>query len=193
MSGTVTGVDASVISTDEAEHASDQLSGMIRTSIALQAGDSGGPLVTSAGMVIGMNTAAASGNQPSSAGPAGYAIPIARAVSVARQIRAGRSSATVHVGGTGFLGVEMAVDTSRLGAGLGAAITGVIAGSPVAATGLAAGDVLVTIADAPVLSAADVQPLLDPYRPGDRVDIGWQDPSGRQHTASVVLAAGPAG
>lgn len=193
MSGTVTGVDAAVISTDEAEHATEQLSGMIRTSTALQAGDSGGPLVTSGGMVIGMNTAATPGNQPSAAGPAGYAIPIARAMSVARQISAGRSSATVHVGGTGFLGVEMAVDSSSLSGALGAAITGVIPGSPVAATGLAAGDVLVTIAGAPVLSSAEVQPLLDPYRPGDRVDIGWQDPSGQQHTASVVLAAGPAG
>ena len=99
----------------------------------------------------------------------------------------------MHVGGTGFLGVEMAVDSSRLSAGLGAAITGVIPESPVAAAGLAAGDVLVTIAGSPVLSPSDVQALLDPHRPGDRVGIGWQDPAGQQHTATVVLAAGPAG
>ena len=81
MSGTVTGVGVAVIATDEAEHEAEQLTGLIRTSTAPQAGDSGGPLVTSAGTVIGMNTAATSGSEAPSAGPAGYAIPIARAVS----------------------------------------------------------------------------------------------------------------
>jgi len=192
LAGTVTGVDQEVIATDDAEQDAEQLSGMIRTSTALPAGDSGGPLVTVAGTVIGMNTAA-TGGQLSSGGAAGYAIPIGRAVSVARQIGAGRSSATVHVGGTGFLGVVLAVDSSQLSGGLGAALTGVIPGSPVARAGLTAGDVLVTIAGIPVISAATVQDLLDPYRPGSRISIGWQDPSGEQHTAAMVLAAGPAG
>ena len=37
----------------------------------------------------------------------GYAIAINRAVSLAKQIRAGRMTETVHVGGTPFLGVQI--------------------------------------------------------------------------------------
>jgi S1-C subfamily serine protease len=69
-------------------------------------GDSGGPLASTAGKVIGMDTAAATGSfsngQPSDVG---FAIPINRALNIAHQIIAGNSSGSVTIGSTGFLGV----------------------------------------------------------------------------------------
>jgi S1-C subfamily serine protease len=66
-------------------------------------GDSGGPLASSAG-VIGMDTA---GNDVSDQqqAPAGFAIPINTALSVARQIAGGHASSTVTIGYPAFVGI----------------------------------------------------------------------------------------
>ena len=57
----------------------------------------GGPLVNAFGQVVGMN-AAASTAFSRRASVQGYAIPIAAALSIARQIAQGTTSATVHIG-----------------------------------------------------------------------------------------------
>ena len=73
------------------------------------AGDSGGPLLNSADAVIGMNTAGSTGYvSRSSTATQAYAIPIAKALSIVRQIEAGRASARIHIGATPFLGVQVA-------------------------------------------------------------------------------------
>ena len=33
--------------------------------------------------------------------------------------------------------------------------------------------------------------LLSPYKPGDKVTIGWTDASGQPQTATVTLSSGP--
>jgi hypothetical protein len=43
-----------------------------------------------------------------------------------------------------------------------------------------------------VTSAAQIQSILKAYRPGDKISISWIDNSGQTHTATIVLAAGPA-
>jgi hypothetical protein len=47
-----------------------------------------------------------------SGGTLGFAIPINRALAIARQIASGQPSATVHIGLPGFLGVEVATSDS---------------------------------------------------------------------------------
>ena len=55
-----------------------------------------------------MDTAASSGaGYQSISSTDAYAIPIARALTIAQEIEAGHASATVHIGGTAFLGVEV--------------------------------------------------------------------------------------
>jgi len=68
----------------------------------------------------------------------------------------------------------------------------VIPGLPAASAGMAAGDVIVSINGHAVTSPSGIQALLEPYHPGDRVSISWQDPSGQAHSATLVLATGPA-
>ena len=193
--GKVTALNESITATDEAEHTSEQLAGLIQTNVPLRSGDSGGPLVTTAGTVIGLDTAASSEYQFQSSQSSvteAFAIPVSQAFSVAGQIRAGRASATVHIGAAGFLGIEVAEYTVPFSSTTEAVVARVIPGLPAASAGMAAGDVIVSINGHAVTSPSGIQALLEPYHPGDRVSISWQDPSGQAHSATLVLATGPA-
>jgi S1-C subfamily serine protease len=190
--GKITGLNESITATDEAERTSEQLTGLIGTNVPLQPGDSGGPLVTTAGTVIGMNTAASSAYQFQSGAAEGFAIPIGQAVSVARQIAAGRASATVHIGATGFLGVEVGLYIVPFTSTTETVVVGTMPGLPAAKAGIVPGDVIISIDGHAVTSPSGIQALLEPCYPGDRVSISWQEPSGQTHAATVVLAAGPA-
>jgi S1-C subfamily serine protease len=191
--GQVTGLNQAITATDAAEHTSEQLTGLIRTNVPLQSGDSGGPLVTTAGTVIGMNTAASSAYQFQSGTGEAFAIPIGQAVSVAGGIEAGRASARVHIGATGFLGIQAGLYAVPFTSTTEAVVVGVMPGLPAAKAGLVPGDVIVSINGHAVTSPAGIQSLLEPYHPGGRVSVVWQDLSGQAHTAIVVLAVGPAG
>lgn len=158
----------------------------------LQAGDSGGPLVTTGRTVIGMDTAASSTYQFQSSATEAFAIPIGQAASVAGQIKAGRASATVHVGATGFLGIQVAQYIVPFTSQTEAVVTGIIPGLPAANAGIVPGDVIVSVTGHTVTSPSGIQALLEPYHPGDRVSVGWQGLSGQAHTATVALATGPA-
>jgi len=199
VTGHVTHLGASITATDASAGTSEQLTGLIEHDAAIQPGDSGGPLVNSAGQVIGIDTAASSGYQfqTTTSQTEGFAIPIKEALSVARQIEAGAGSATVHIGATGFVGVEvMSADqaaASGVQTGGGAVVAGVLPGSPAQVAGLASGDVIASVDGHHIGSALDLQAALEQHHPGDRVRISWTDQSGRSRSASLVLRAGPAG
>ncbi len=116
-SGKVTGLNQSITASDELSGVSEQLTGLLETNADIQPGDSGGSLVNSYGQVIGMDTAASSGYQFQSQGnqttTQAYAIPINAALAIAKQIEAGTTSATVHIGATAFLGVEIQIRQQR--------------------------------------------------------------------------------
>ena len=190
--GTVTGLNQSITATNAADSTSEQLTGLIRTNVPLQSGDSGGPLVSTGGTLIGMDTAASSAYQFQSGTGEAFAIPISQAASVAGQIEAGRASATVHIGATGFLGVAAGLYVVPFTSRTETVIVGVLPGLPAANAGLVPGDVIASINGHPVTSPSGMQALLQPCHPGNRVSIGWRDLSGKAHTATIVLAAGPA-
>jgi S1-C subfamily serine protease len=188
--GSVTALGQSITASDEASGTSEQLSGLIETDADLQPGDSGGPLVDATGAVIGMDTAAASGFQFQSASNQAYAIPIDEALSIAAQIEAGHASSTIHIGSTAFLGVEISGTYGDQSAG--AVIAGVVNGSPAANAGLAAGDVITSLGGKAVDSAAALSTAISQYHPGDKVTISWTSLDGQTHSATLVLANGPA-
>ena len=116
--GTVTALNQSITASDELSGASEQLTGLIETNAPIQPGDSGGSLVNSFGQVIGMDTAAGSSGQTesqSSTAEQAFAIPINEALSIAKQIEAGTTSADVHIGATAFLGLESGSSSSSTG------------------------------------------------------------------------------
>jgi S1-C subfamily serine protease len=143
--------------------------------------------------VIGMNTAASSTYQFQSGAAEAFATPIGQAVFVASQIKSGRSSATVHIGATGFLGIQVALYVVPLTSRTEAVVVAIMPGLPAAKAGLVPGDVIVSINGQAVTSPSGIPALLEPHHPGDPVSVGWQDLSGHAHTATVVLATGPAG
>ena len=133
--GSVTALQRSIVVSDDTGGAA-RLTGLLGVNANVVSGDSGGPLLNSAGGVIGMNTAGSTGYvSRSSSATQAYAIPIGKALSIVRQIEAGRASARIHIGATSFLGVQVA---SALRNGdfrsPGAVIAGVLRGSPAASS-----------------------------------------------------------
>jgi len=113
--GTVTALNQKITASDEGGSVmQENLKGMLETNANIVSGDSGGPLSNSSGQVIGMDTAGNSG-QGNGQGPnlgmgeqtqsTGFAIPINTALAVARQIAAGKASATISIGYPPFIGI----------------------------------------------------------------------------------------
>jgi S1-C subfamily serine protease len=197
-SGTVSAIGRSITASDSASGSAENLSGLIQTDAPINHGDSGGPLLDMSGRVIGMDTAAAASMSTESASNVGFAIPIARAVAIARQIEAGHASSTIYLGRPGFLGVDVQDAASALGqTGIapatdrGALVDGVIPGTPAAAAGLNPGDVIVAVDGRRIGSATGLTAALAGRHPGDQVSVSWVDPQGGRQTATVTLTTGP--
>jgi len=188
VTGTVQAVNQTITAADQGGANAETLNGLIQIDAPIQPGDSGGPLVNTSAQVIGIDTAASSAGRFHSGGTVGFAIPISHALSIAKEIEAGHSSATIHIGLPGFIGVAISPSAT----GSGALVTGVQSGSPAATAGLTAGDTITSINGQAVDSSTTLSSLTKAHRPGDKVSIGWTDQAGATHTATVTLAAGPA-
>jgi S1-C subfamily serine protease len=199
--GTITGLGATIEAEDQGDGVVEHLDNMIRTDADIEPGDSGGPLVNSAGQVIGMDTAASSSNSGEPGTTAAvtttaFAIPISRAIAIADEIEAGRSSTTVHIGTTAFIGVAVDSQSSQNGGfgqqATGVSIEGVIDGTAAAKAGLSEGDTIVSVGGHEITSASQLQTVIEGYHPGDKVSLSWTSESGQEQTATVTLTAGPA-
>lgn len=189
--GTVRGLDRSITATNADGTDPSRLTGLIVTDARMQPGMSGGPLFDGSGAVVGMNTAGSrtSGRRVVPGETDSFAITIDKALAVVEQIRSGEETDTVQIGPHGFLGVEISPDDP---ATPGAVIGSILGGTPASRTELTAGDVIVSVDDAPVDSAARLGELLEARDPGDEVRIGWVDASGNVRSATVTLIAAPA-
>jgi S1-C subfamily serine protease len=182
--GRITALGRSIVVNDDQGDAR-RLTGLIETNANLEPGDSGGPLLNRAGQVVGMNTAASTGSGYAVAASDGYAIPILKARTIATRIESGKSSATVHVGPTAFLGIEIDPGNGN------ELIAGVLPGGPAASAGLVPGDVITAIDGRTVSSPNAISSLLLSEKPGKRVSVAYYDESGTSETAVVVLGSGP--
>lgn len=193
--GTVTDLDQQM--TASSGTGRETLDGLIEFQADVVSGDSGGPLLDAEGEVVGMTTAASTGGQPTTA----YAIDISDALAVVGQIQSGVATDTVTIGYPAFLGVWFSSSLpgwnggpGSTASGAGATIAGVIDGTPAAAAGLAAGDVVTAVDGAAVSSSDELAAVLATHRPGDEVTITWVSGStGATSSATVTLAAGPVG
>jgi S1-C subfamily serine protease len=193
--GTVTGLDKSITVRDEVDGSSRRLSGLIEVDAAIQPGDSGGALVDAGGKVVGIITAGSVSPSSGDGSTAvdGYAVPINQARSIAQQIIAGQPSSTVHIGATGYLGVQVLPGSGLGSAVSGVPVAGVVSGSAAEQAGIQPGDVITGINGTAVTSTADLHAALASHKPGDSVTVAWTDQSGQDHTASVRLGSGPVG
>ncbi len=216
--GSVTALNQAITASDELNGTSENLSNLIETDANVQSGDSGGSLVNSSGQVIGMDSAAAQGFSLQSSGSdtnQGYAIPINKAISIAKAMESGKASSTIHVGPTAFLGILVSSPSSGSSSGSpysgfgdgygsygsgstgsgatgsGATISSVVSGGAAADAGLAQGDVITAIDGQTISSAGTISQIVAHDRPGQSIQITWTDQSGTSHTSSVTLQSGP--
>ena len=197
--GHIAGLNASIVASDEGAGTSERLTGLIHHNAPIQPGDSGGPLVSNTGKVIGIDTAASASTGfqfQTNTRTQAFAIPINGAVALAQQIEAGQASDTVHIGPTGLLGVGVMsagqAASSGISAGSGAVVEQALPNTPAAGAGITSGDVIVAAGGRTITSPAGLQAALERFHPGNSVNITWQDQSGQTHSATVVLANGPA-
>ena len=214
-SGTVTGLGKSITASDD-DGTTERLTQLIQTNAGLEPGDSGGPLVNSSGLVVGIDTAASSSFsfqfQDQQDATQAYAIPIDRALAIAKQIVAGKASATTHIGPSVLLGVD--VETAQeesygygngfgygYGSGYGdnssapstgAIIAQVIGDTPAARAGLSAGDVITAVGSTKVTTPTTLTNALLRYSPNANVNVTYVDANGTTQHTSVKLATGPA-
>jgi S1-C subfamily serine protease len=188
VEGQVTGLSRTITASD-GEGDAERLRGLIETSASVVPGDSGGALESADGRVIGMITAASGDFVLRDVSVSdGYAIPLAKALSIARLIQAGKSTARIHIGATAFLGVSLSTGES---AGAGVPVAYVSPGSPASKAGLAPGDVIVRLAGTAVASPQALRRVLLGKRPGQKVRIVYRDGSGSSRTTTAALATGP--
>ena len=140
----------------------------------------------------GSSGSGSSGSSSSAGGSTtqGYAIPINKALSIAKQIEAGQASSTVHIGSTAFIGLQIASQQSSYYQGV--VLAGTQAGTPAARAGLAQGDVVTALNGKTVTSGTQISEALVGLHPGDKVSISWTDTSGQSHSADITLTTGPA-
>jgi S1-C subfamily serine protease len=197
--GTVTGLGKS-ISVQNDSGGSEQLSSLIETNAALQPGDSGGPLLDASGKVVGMDTAASTGSgfgfSSYNRSTDGYAIPINKAITIAKQIVSGTSSATVHIGSTPFLGIQVGGFQASPFAGgsdvaAGVVVAGIISNGSAAAAGLTEGDVITAVDGKAVSTSSGLQSIILTHKPGDVLNVAFTDATGQSQSASVTLGSGP--
>ncbi len=217
--GSITALGQSIEASDSGTGTVEHLHDMVETNADIRPGDSGGPLVNSQGQVIGMDTAASTDGSftfdtPSTSATQGFSIPIDRALRIAKQIEAGHSSSTVHVGATPFLGVEVTTPADLYSGGAssfggfggfggtsgtptspptssGAAIVEVIPGTAAASSGLAQYDIITSIDGRSVTSPAGLTQQMLGTRVGEKVTFGYVTSSGAHGNATVTLQAGP--
>jgi S1-C subfamily serine protease len=194
--GKVRAVGQSITASD-GQGGGERLEGLIQTDVGLEPGDSGGPLVDANGRVVGMNTAASSGfrfNYGEQTSTQAFAIPIGRALGIVKQIQAGKSTATVHVGPTAMLGVSVRPpDFGGFGGydASGALVASVLPSSPAAKAGISAGSVITAVGSKRIDSPDDLSAAMLRLAPKKSVAITWLDELGRSSRATVVLIAGP--
>ena len=144
----------------------------IQTDAAINPGNSGGALVDTNGNLLGINTAIFSRTGGSLG--IGFAIP----ATVARQVM--ESLVRDGMVTRGWIGIEPRDLTPEMAQALnlpikeGVLITGVLQNGPASAGGLRPGDVVVTVADAPVANTAQLLGAVAALKPKAEAAIGVQ-------------------
>lgn len=183
--GIVSGFGRSIQAGDSNGSSAETLTNLIQTDAAINPGNSGGPLVTTAGEVIGMNTAAAGNAQN-----IGFAIPISE---IKNQIKSVQANGTIV---RPYLGVRYTELTPQLAqqnnlpVNYGAYLTTVVAGSPADKAGLDADDIITKINNDDINATNSLQSLMAKYQVGDEITITYVR-DGKTQTTKVKLEKAP--
>jgi S1-C subfamily serine protease len=163
-SGVVSGLGRSLATADGNGHRR-FVEDVIQTDAALNPGNSGGALADWKARLIGVNTAVAGMGL-------GLAVPINSTTQaiLAALMRSGRVS-RAYLGIAGGTRALPPTAAQRLGRKAGVEVQEVVSGSPAAAAGLQGGDVIVSVGEAAVAKAGDLQRLMVEARIGSKLPL----------------------
>lgn len=152
--------------------------GMIQTDASINPGNSGGPLVNALGEVIGINSSIFTRSGGSEG--LGFAIPIDRAVRVARDLVAHGEVQRA------WIGIEVnEIEADNFGRSRGVRVSRVTPGSPAASAGIKVGARLLSAGGHRVATPLDYEAVMLDLRAGDRVRVNVEG------TDALLLAAAP--
>jgi len=161
------------------------LENLVQTDAAINPGNSGGPLVDLEGKVVAINTAII----PYAQG-IGFAIPINSAKSCTGQIISGEVSARPWLG---IIGISITEDIARyydLPVDTGVLITKVVERSPADRAGIASGDIILRMDQAPIYSIEDLQGEIHNRKVGAGIKLAILR-RGKEHTFEITLSKMP--
>ena len=138
---------------------------MIQTDAPINPGNSGGPLANALGEIVGVNSSILT--QSGGSVGIGFAIPIERALRVARELTAHGTVRRAWVG-LEVAGADDLREWKELG---GLRVTRVVPDSPADLAGLDAGDVLLTASTRPMHTFLDWESVKLDVSPGDTLSI----------------------
>ncbi len=161
LDATVTSGIVSAVDRPLTDRTGESIVSMLQTDAAINPGNSGGPLVDRDGRVIGINVSIYTESGASDG--VGFAVPIDRAIRVARALEEGRRFVS------GFLGIR----GEDAGSGLepGAVIIEVTSGSGAEQAGLKVGDRVVAIDDRTVTGILDLAARVRDREAGEVVNV----------------------
>ena len=164
------------------------LQSFIQVDAAVNPGNSGGALVNTRGELVGINTAIYS--QTGNFAGYAFAIPISIAGKIAADIKEYGTVQRAYLGiqvqnieGVRREDPERARELSQI---RGVLVDDFSDRSAAKAAGMAKGDVITAINNAPINSFPELQVQLNRYRPGDKVNV-TVDRNGKTHNFSIEL------
>lgn len=187
--GVVSAKQRDISASDSSGGSKESLQGMLQTDAAINAGNSGGPLVNTAGQVVGINTAVASGAQG-----IGFAIPINSAKKAIDSIKKTGQIVRPYLGirylpitpdlqKTNNLAYSYGVIVVR---GNGISEVAVVPGSPADKAGIVENDIVLEINSEKIDSQNGLSSLLQKYNVGDSVTLKISH-QGKEKEVKVTL------
>lgn len=179
--GVISGLGRGIVAGDYYSRSAEEIDNVIQTDAAINPGNSGGPLLNSAGQVIGVNVAVASGSEN-----IGFALPInlIKDALVNFEQRGGFE-------GRAYLGVKYFMVSRQAALANevpeGAYVEEVVEEGPAAQNGIEAGDIVTKIAGEALKDVeGGLAGVVSQKRAGDVVDVEyWRD--GETKTVRVTL------
>ncbi len=162
---------------------------LIDTSAVINPGNSGGPLVNMAGEVVGITSAkiVATGAEAT-----GFAIATEDAAPIIQELVNKGYVMRPFLGVQNLLDVDQAVASFYgLGANSGVLVRGVVAGSPAAQVGLAAGDVITSLGGEEVTSIQDLTRVLYASQIGVALELTYVRDGQTQSTSITPVESPP--
>ncbi len=187
--GIISGMNRSIIASDESGAGTEHLDGIIQTDAAINPGNSGGPLVNLSGEVIGINTAIDQSGQL-----IGFALPINDAKFIVDSVKMYGRVIRPQLGVRYMMITKPLAKTNQLPVDYGALVVkgetatdlAIIPGSPADKAGIVEDDIILEVNGQRLDETHQLAKTIQNFKPGDTVSLKIYH-QGEEKTVAVTL------